>query len=222
MPSNQKQIFISHARSDVSILRLIKERILNAFDNNVEVFETSLGDGPEAGRDWFEVIRKTIQRTDIALLILTPRSIERKWVWLEIGAFWEASREDRLWMVPLLVGLTPEQLPDPINRLQAVNLTDENQAREFWLALRNRVGLPNAKNIHYKKLTEALDETNSNLVKQEQTPVLTDIERYKTELMRGLQMSIDSGQLPFTALSLFEELGLITGQDRRSLRRPLR
>jgi hypothetical protein len=218
--TSQKQLFISHSHTDVEIIQLFENRLKTTFDGRVNVFVTALGDSIQPGEDWFETIQKTIQKTNIALFVLTPRSIERNWVWLEMGAFWQAHAEGRLWMVPLLVGLTPGEIPQPINRLQAVDLTDVSQLERFWYRLKERVGLPNTKNIKYPLLAKSLSEANKRLVEQNrQQSDVDEIDRLKTNLVRGLHMSVQSGDLSATGLSLFEQLALITLAEIRQIRR---
>jgi hypothetical protein len=220
MTQSPKQIFISHAHADRPIIDGLKRRLETTFGHDVKIFATVAEDSIQPGQDWFETIRKTIQITDVALFVLTPRSIQRNWVWLEMGSFWEAHAENRLWMVPLLVGLTPEQVLPPINRLQATTLTDPESLKAFWKKLKKHIAVGDTKNIQFKSLSNELSVANAALVKADQQR--SETARFKTDVVRALRSLVESGKLGLADLSLFEELELITGEERRSIKRPPR
>ena len=58
------------------------------------------------GEDFEDKILKSLRSADELLVLLTPWSLTRPYVWMEIGAAWSRGKP----VVGILYGLTPEQL----------------------------------------------------------------------------------------------------------------
>lgn len=88
------QVFISHATADKWIARTICEKIeavgATTFRDDRDI---------EGGDDIPEEIRRQIKRSKEILVLLTPQSIGRQWVILEVGAAWGWSKKIRITMI---------------------------------------------------------------------------------------------------------------------------
>jgi hypothetical protein len=78
------RIFVSHGWDDRWIARQIagcarREAGADAF---IDIFDIKKGDRIEAR------IREELPRCSELLVLLTPRSVRRNWVWTEVGAAW--------------------------------------------------------------------------------------------------------------------------------------
>lgn len=121
---NEKPVvFISHATSDKEFANAVKQEIEKVFANGVSVFCTSSPGAIPAGNDWLSEIEQRLAVTQAIIVIITPVSIERPWLWFEVGASWSKSKADQCHIYPLCA---PEvdisSLPAPLDRLQALSM----------------------------------------------------------------------------------------------------
>lgn len=127
--------FISHAASDVQGAELVRGAITSAHSGEPEVFvSTRAGDIP-GGEPWLNEIRARLDQSNRVVVLLTPVSIRRWWIWFEAGAAW--LRDEKV-MVPVLAGgLHPTEVPEPLRLLQLYSLEEPEQA----VAAFQRLGL---------------------------------------------------------------------------------
>src|SRR5436305_2808607 len=85
------QVFVSHATADKWIAKLICEKIeatgATSFRDDRDI---------EGGDDIPEEIRRQIKQSKEIVVLLTPASVERQWVTLEVGAAWGWSKRVRI------------------------------------------------------------------------------------------------------------------------------
>jgi hypothetical protein len=93
-------IFISHAGEDTwiarQIAREIKARGARPFLDQADI---------HVGAEFEDDIRRFLDQADELLVLFTPWSLERPYVWVEIGAAWIR----RIPIVVILLGLTPAE-----------------------------------------------------------------------------------------------------------------
>ena len=125
-------VFISHAGADTWVAKRIAEKI------EVCGAKTFLDEAHIAvGEDFEERILHALDQTDELLVLLTPWSLKRPYIWAEIGAAWYK----RIPIVGVLYGLTPQELhaqagvPTLIKRR---DLIDINQLDTYLSQLRER------------------------------------------------------------------------------------
>src|SRR5277367_4434192 len=99
------QVFISHATADKWIAKTLCEKI-------EETGATTFRDDRDiaGGDDIPEEIRRQIKRSNEPLVVLTPESVNRPWVILEVGAAWGWSKRVRITMIMCHVSFDP--MPD--------------------------------------------------------------------------------------------------------------
>lgn len=94
-------IFISHSGPDTwvakQIAREIEARGATSFLDEAHV---------DVGADFEEDILSVLERADELVVLLTPWSLDRPYIWAEIGAAWGR----RIPIVALLLGLTGAEL----------------------------------------------------------------------------------------------------------------
>lgn len=136
--SNKPIIFVSHAHSDGEFARIIQMEIEKVFADKIEVFCTSSPKAVLPSDDWLEVIEQNLNKAQAVIVIVTPISIQKSWVWFEIGATWLKSREKRkkCRIYPLCVPeIQREQLPSPLNVLQSLSLANPDHLNILFQAL---------------------------------------------------------------------------------------
>ena len=127
-------VFVSHGGVDTWVARQIEREIREA---GADAFldEANIA----VGEDFPETIRAYLQQADELLVLLTPWSIRRPWVWVEVGAAFQRA----ILIVGVLHGLSPDELRAdtsiPIFLLER-NLINLNDIQRYFDQLRRRVG----------------------------------------------------------------------------------
>jgi len=111
------QVFVSHATVDKWLARVICEKIeaigAATFRDDRDI---------DGGDDIPEEIRRQIKHSKELVVILSPQSVDRQWVLLEVGIAWGWSKKMRI--VPLLHHVTVDPIPDIIKAKKALPLND--------------------------------------------------------------------------------------------------
>lgn len=144
MPDHQIQkptLFISHASSDGEFANAVKQEIEKVFANGVNVFCTSSPGTIPVGVDWLSDIEQKLAVTQAVIAIVTPVSIERPWLWFEIGATWSKGRSGDCRIYPLCAPeIELSQLPSPLDRLQALSMGKAADLKLMFEALISQFG----------------------------------------------------------------------------------
>ena len=116
--SNQKyRVFVSHATADKWIATTFCEKIdaigAASFRDDRDI---------NGGDSIPESIRTEIQVSRELVVLLTPDSIERPWVLLEVGAAWGRRKNYRI--VPVLCHVSFDAIPDIIEGKKAFHIND--------------------------------------------------------------------------------------------------
>lgn len=131
------QVFVSHATADKWIAKVICEKTegtgASTFRDDRDI---------NGGDDIPEEIRQQIKRSQEMVVVLTPESVGRQWVLLEVGAAWGWRKNFRI--VAVLVHVGTEPIPEIIKSKKAINI---NEFDNYLSELRKRVKKArNAKN----------------------------------------------------------------------------
>ena len=138
---NKPTLFISHASSDADFANAVKQEIEKVLANGVSVFATSSPGAIPVGQDWRSNIEEKLDLAQAIIAIVTPVSIERPWLWFEIGATWSKGRAGECQIYPLCA---PEvelsSLPSPLDRLQALSMGKSTDLKLLFEALISQFG----------------------------------------------------------------------------------
>lgn len=111
------KVFVSHATADKWVARAICEKLdalgATTFRDDRDI---------KGGDDIPEEIRSEIKRSKELVVILTPVSVNRPWVLLEVGVAWGWSRNTRI--TAILYHVTADTIPDIIKSKKAIALND--------------------------------------------------------------------------------------------------
>jgi hypothetical protein len=114
------QVFVSHATADKWIATTFCEKIdatgATSFRDDRDDRDISGGDSIPGS------IRTEIQVSRELVVLLTPESIDRPWVLLEVGAAWGRRKEYRI--VPVLCHVSFDAIPDIIEGKKAFHIND--------------------------------------------------------------------------------------------------
>ena len=115
--SRDYQVFVSHATGDKWIAKRICEQLEKAgaatFRDDRDI---------DGGDDIPNEIRVQINRSKEMVVLLTPLSVNREWVTLEIGAAW--GRSERYRIVVVLCHEEVESIPAILKSKKAISLDD--------------------------------------------------------------------------------------------------
>lgn len=111
------QVFVSHATADKWLAKTLCEKIES-------MGATSFRDDRDinGGDDIPEEIRKQIKQSKEIVVLLTPESVGRPWVTLEVGAAWGRSKRMRIVLIRCQVSV--DSIPDMIKNKKAIALND--------------------------------------------------------------------------------------------------
>lgn len=141
------RVFISHTHGDQPIADALSDLLTSLFGDTFNINYSSkeeLKGGIAPGEDWQRWIGTQVKDTDVALLVLTPNSIQKPWVLWEAGAVAGAIAarvtDDRARKIyPVVYELKSNEIPDPFRRLQVVLGTDQKEMTKLVEDLTNLV-----------------------------------------------------------------------------------
>ncbi len=139
-------LFISHATTDAEFAIAVQQEIEKVFANGLEVFCTSSPAAISPGSDWLTDIENKLSKAQAVIAIITPTSIERPWLWFEVGATWGKGRAGDCKIYPLCAKeINLSELPSPLDRLQALSLGRAQDLKILFEALVEQFGFGNIK-----------------------------------------------------------------------------
>src|SRR4051812_5756576 len=84
-----ESIFISHTHTDQAVADAFRDAVQMLFSDAVAVHYSTnkeLEGGIKPGEDWFHWIGQQVHGAKVALILLTPASVQKPWVLWEAGA----------------------------------------------------------------------------------------------------------------------------------------
>jgi predicted nucleotide-binding protein len=114
------QVFVSHATTDKWIARMICEKIeacgAKTFRDDRDI---------NGGDDIPNEIRREIKRSKEFVVLLTPESLTRQWVAIEVGVAWGTSKRKRI--VAFMCHVKTTSIPDILKAKKAFHLNEMDQ-----------------------------------------------------------------------------------------------
>jgi hypothetical protein len=126
-PSKPRRVFLSHASDDATLAMSVASEIRSRMPG-LDVFVSSQPGQIPTGDKWLEAVEDKLQRGDTFIILLTPASINRRWVWFETGSFWFSRKR----ILPVAYGIDLGDIPHPLSVRQALSLEDPARLRQFF------------------------------------------------------------------------------------------
>lgn len=128
------KIFISHTSTDKWVATQIGKHI-RALGGEPFLFERDI----MVGDEFEEVLIQELNQTDELLVLLTPHSKDKKYIYMEIAVVW--SRRKRI--VPILYGISPMEIhsdPDIPITIKSRDIIELNSIEEkYFKELKQRI-----------------------------------------------------------------------------------
>lgn len=114
------RVFVSHATADKWIATVLCEKIestgATTFRDDRDI---------NGGDDIPESIRAAIEQSLEMVVLLTPESVNRPWVLLEVGAAWMRGQSMRI--TPILCHVDIQPIPDMIKQKKVISINEVDQ-----------------------------------------------------------------------------------------------
>ena len=143
------KVFISHTASDKPLAQAIDNALSTLYEGGIEVAYSTSDDegGIGHGKDWYQWILGQVRASDVALVLLTPASIQKPWVLWEAGAVGgvsiataEGGPDDGGARVrPLVYGLRSADVPSPLRMTQTIRGDEGEGVQKFFVDLMDSI-----------------------------------------------------------------------------------
>jgi len=130
------KIFLSHAAADRPLADLVR-----TFLSGHHVFMASKPGDIRPGEEWLGAVQTELRHADAYLVLLTPNSVERPWVWFETGAAWMSERN---LVLVTAGGLSVGEVPYPMAAFQVLSLENSEEAAAVFRHLGAPLSSPDA------------------------------------------------------------------------------
>ncbi len=134
-PGAVGRLFLSHADLDATIANYLSDALRKGRPD-LKVFVASRPGDIPTGDEWLAVIRSELRQADAYLVLLTPVSITRRWVWYESGAAWWSEKR----LIPVVAaGLGKADVPLPVGAHQILSLDDPEEVAQLARDIGSRI-----------------------------------------------------------------------------------
>ena len=152
-------IFISHSVEDSEIARLVSSTLKMLSLKQIHTWYSSsdnYGEGFTPGDIWFTRICDEILKSKALIVILTPNSISRPWIYFESGIA-KGCPNNRV--IPLCIGISKDEIKPPLSNFQLFQLSDYDSAKSFLEFLFKTLDIEFCETISKEQIRELVSET---------------------------------------------------------------
>lgn len=147
------KVFLSHIHEEEDVAQYLKEQIETNFLGTINVFVAGDYRSIEPGADWFTKIVDGIKESKIVLILVSSESATRPFINFEAGGAWLASKR----VIPLChSGMVPESLPEPMRRLQAINLCLPEKVKILFQQLATDANIAVPSNLPVEEIAQRI------------------------------------------------------------------
>ena len=126
-----EQVFISHNSQDENFAKVLAETLSRISLGQIEIWfssDPSPFGGLKPGQRWVDEIKSHLVSSKVILVLLTPNSLNRPWIYFESGVGFS---NQECQVVPLLLGLQPSDVPYPLAMFQCYSLNGFESLNHF-------------------------------------------------------------------------------------------
>ncbi len=130
------KVFVSYASDDLPIAQAFCRELSNAFKGDIEAIYAK--DFLKPGTEWKKSIRERLSDSDALVSILTQKSINRPWIYIEWSAFWMSEKSTFLIIEN---DLEISKIIDPMRDIQIARMSDIDQIKALLANLSKMAGV---------------------------------------------------------------------------------
>lgn len=149
---NNYKIFISYSTEDLKLAEGIRIQLNNSFKGVIHCFLAKKD--ISASTAWKDEIKNNIRESDAIISILTRKSIDRPWIYIEWAPFW---LEGKTQFFLLANDVKESELIKPMQDFQFVKINDVESVTSFYEQLCSEAKI---KEIPYQKASIFVSEIN--------------------------------------------------------------
>lgn len=146
----------------------------------------------QQGSLWFSKIKDSLNESKAGIICLTKENKEKPWVLFEAGALLNKFTESKI--CPLLIGLEPKDIEQPLSQFNLTLLNKEEMEKLFknindWLGenkLENEV-LDASFNVHWKNFENAIEKIIKRYPENKSYEGLRDEKDYIQEILYSVR-----------------------------------
>src|SRR6266853_1352796 len=148
------RVFISHIHEEAALGAVVSSCIKASFQaRSVTTFLSGDAQDLPAGRKWIEVIEQELDQAAVVVALLSPASLRRPWVNIELGAAWIKHRH----IIPLChSNLRVGDLPRPFGDFHGVGLDQDDAAERLIGGVADGLGLEHPRRLAFKEMAAEL------------------------------------------------------------------
>lgn len=135
--AEKKCIFISHITEERTTALLLKDLLKRVFSEDVEIFVSSDYESIAGGDVWFMTILNRLKSSSVIIVLLSPDSLERRWINFEAGVGVGANAT----VIPVVIHmLEKNEVGNPLTSLQIRSLQSLAEAHALLQDIGNKIG----------------------------------------------------------------------------------
>lgn len=136
------RIFLSYIHEEAALAKVVKRQLEQAFAKILTVFVSSDATDNPGGEECLERLRRELTNPHTRMLIslISPRSLPRHWISVELGAAWGR----KLGVFPLGHSgiVVPDDLPDPLKAFGGASVEQADVPRRLVHAVARAIEMP--------------------------------------------------------------------------------
>lgn len=159
-----RNVFISHCVLDSDLAKSVSRTLKTLSLGQIRTWYSTSDNYEEGfapGDVWFARICNEITQCKILVVLLTPNSIDKPWIYFESGIA-KGSPDTRV--MPLCIGINKDDIKPPLSHIQLYQLSDYDSAKSFVDVLFNTLGINFYEEISKLQIQNLVVETENRLV----------------------------------------------------------
>jgi TIR domain len=186
-------LFISHLSTETDLAQALKTHLQDDFLGLLDVFVSSDLETIKAGDRWLDRVSTALTDADVAIVLCSRESVARPWVNFEAGAAWVR----KIPVIPIChSGFEPNELPTPLNMLEALEASNENDLEKLYMTIAALLGAKTPKAdfssiaASLKKIEEAREQGEKGLKVIEKPRILCAASQQYSEGPQGFELDV--------------------------------